>query len=407
MTEPRQKIAYIVSRFPAASETFVVRELNALVADHEVEVTLMSLFASNDGFLHEEAKPLLAGLRRPRPAEAAIASGYWLVRRPLRLLGLVARVLAGTWRHPRTLARSLATLPLAAAHARTVRDERIGHVHAHFASYPALAAWLCGRLVGVPYSFTAHAYDIFVSQDLLAEKVAGAEFVVTISEFNRRFLRDFGGDRMTPVEVVHAGVDPRRYTFRERTIPGRGPVAALCVATLQEKKGHAVLLEALASAPELERLNVELVGGGELRGPLEAQVAALGLGERVRFLGAREEAEVRTMLDRADLFVLPSLIAADGQMEGLPVVLIEALACGLPSVATRLSGIPELISDRETGVLAEPGDAASLAAALTWVVDGCELDLAAGRRLVELEFDVRKSAARMAELLCAGPRDRR
>jgi colanic acid/amylovoran biosynthesis glycosyltransferase len=403
MTVPERKIAYIVSRFPAASETFVVRELNALVADHDVDVILMSLFASGDDFLHTDAGPWLAGLRRSRPAEAATAAGYWLVRRPLRLLGAVARVIAGTWRHPRTLARSIATLPLAAAHARTVRNERISHVHAHFASYPALAAWLCGRLAGVPYSFTAHAYDIFVSQDLLAEKVAGAEFVVTISEFNRRFLRDFGGDRLSPVEVVHAGVDPRQYVFRERTIPSRGPVAALCVATLQEKKGHAVLLEALASVPELERLNVDLVGGGELRVPLEERVAALGLGERVRFLGARDEAEVRARLERADLFVLPSLIAADGQMEGLPVVLIEALACGVPSVSTRLSGIPELISDRDNGVLAEPGDAASLAASLRWVVDGGELDLAAGRRLVEREFDVRKSAARMAELLHARP----
>jgi len=253
----------------------------------------------------------------------------------------------------------------------------------------------------VSYSFTAHAYDIFASQDLLAAKLGEAEFVVTVSDFNRRFLRGYGGDQSTPVVVCHPGIDPREYEFRARSIPRHGPVRALCVASLVEQKGHSILLQALATTPALNRVSVDLVGAGELRDDLERRSHELGLGERVRFHGPRTESEVRTMLDHADLFVLPSIIVSNGYMEGLPSALVEALACGVPAVSTRISGIPELIEHRRTGVLAEPGDPESLASELDWLVEGGELDLAAGRRLVEEKFDLRRSAARMAELLHA------
>lgn len=401
MTVTGPRIAYVVQRFPVTSETFIVRELNALVAREGFDVTLMSLFPSSDSFLHEAARPWLHRLRRPLPSEAAGATGYWLTRRPMRLLRAMIQIVAGAWRHPRVLVRSLATIPLAAAHARTIRTEGISHVHAHFAALPTLTAWLCGRLCRVSYSFTAHAYDIFASQDLLAAKLGEAEFVVTVSDFNRRFLRGYGGDQSTPVVVCHPGIDPREYEFRARSIPRHGPVRALCVASLVEQKGHSILLQALATTPALNRVSVDLVGAGELRDDLERRSHELGLGERVRFHGPRTESEVRTMLDHADLFVLPSIIVSNGYMEGLPSALVEALACGVPAVSTRISGIPELIEHRRTGVLAEPGDPESLASELDWLVEGGELDLAAGRRLVEEKFDLRRSAARMAELLHA------
>ena len=393
------RIAYMVSRFPAASETFVVRELDAVAAaDPELELSLLSLFPSNDRFVHERARPWLQRLHRPSPPEGARALGHWALRSPLRLAGAVASIVRAGWRDPRLLARSLATVPIAAAQARRIRDARVDHVHAHFASYPTLAAWLCGRLTGISYSFTAHAYDIFITQTMLESKVREAQFVATISEFNRRFLRAYGGDSETPVAVVHCGVDPTEYAFEPRSVPPDGEVRGLCVAGLQEKKGHAVLLEALASAPGLERLRVDLVGGGPLRGELEAWARELGLANRVRFHGPLEETAVREMLAGADLFVLPSVIASDGQMEGLPVALIEALACGVPAVSTRLSGIPELIDDRRTGLLAEAGNPDSLAEALEWLLGGGELDLEAARRLVESEFDVRRSGEQMVDL---------
>ena len=392
------KVAYIVSRFPTASETFIVRELNGL-AELGVELELRSLYPPKDAFAHPSAEAWVGRLQRPGVGAGMRGLGYWLMRRPLRLLRSIGTVIAGSVRKPEILARSLVTIPAAAAHARSLESSGAGHVHAHFANYPALVAWLAARLTGLPYSFTAHAHDLFVHQVLLAAKVEEAAFVAAISEYDRRFLRDYGGDSTTPVHVVHCGVDPGAYEFRPRAIPARGPVRALCVATLQEKKGHAVLLDAIAGSDGLARLELDLVGDGPRRDALRGRVRELGLDDRVRFHGSLPEPEVRRLLGAADMFVLPSVVASDGQMEGLPVALIEALACGVPAVSTRLSGIPELIEDGVTGLLAEPGDAASLRGRIAELLEGsAQLDAARGRRLVEAEFDSRESARRMKEL---------
>ena len=164
-----------------------------------------------------------------------------------------------------------------------------------------------------------------------------------------------------------------------------------------------MLLEALADGgPVLDRIRLELVGEGPLRGRLEELARRLGIGARVSFRGGLTEPQVAAALDAADLFVLPSVVAANGQMEGVPVALMEALACGLPTVASRLSGVPELVRDGETGVLAEPGDVGSLREALRVAITdpvAARRRAEAGRRLVESEFDLQRSAGRLAALL--------
>lgn len=396
----RLRIAYVVSRFPHVSETFILRELNAVAARPDLELHLLSLFAPVSPIVHPAARPWMARLRRPRAAAALAGLAWWLGRRPVRVLATAASIVRAYRRRPSLMVRALATLPIAATHARTARRLDIDHLHAHYATYPALTAWICGRLAGVPYSFTAHAHDIYVDRSGLVERVRDARFVVTISEFNRRLLAELG--QPTPVHVVHCGVDAAALRFRPRAVPASGQIRALCVASLQEYKGHHVLLEALShGGPRLARLDVDLVGSGPLRPELEAQAARLGLQRRVRFHGALPEEAVAQLLDQADLFVLPSLVARNGQMEGLPVALIEALASGLPTVASRLSGIPELVRHGRTGLLAEPGRPESWAAVLEEAIGDPEAALAraaAGRRLVEEEFDLGASVARLSTL---------
>jgi glycosyltransferase involved in cell wall biosynthesis len=330
---------------------------------------------------------------------------WWARRRPLRLAASVALVAVGYARRPRLLARALATAPLGAAHAGRLAVEPADHLHAHYATYPLLTAWLCHRLVGVSYSFTAHAHDLYVHQCFLRRRVSEARFAVAISEYNRRFLADHNPSGI-PVHVIHCGVDPAAYRFRARAPGAAGPLRALCVASLQEYKGHRVLLEALAGADgDLARVELDLVGSGAMREELERLASRLGLDRRVRFHGGLPEPTVTELLDRADLFVLPSIVARDGQMEGIPVALMEALAAGVPAVASRLSGIPELVRDGETGVLAEPGSAESLRLAIRRVLadpQGARARAEAGRRLVEREFDLRRSAATLADLFRAG-----
>lgn len=406
----RMRVAYIVSRFPDPSETFVLRELNAVQRRDGVDVELFVLFPPKDPFVHTDAEPWLQRAHRTSWRAAAGATLWWTARRPLRTTSALLGVLAGYWRDPGRLGRSLVTFGAAAAHARTMRRLQIQHVHAHFATYPALAAWLVNRFDDIPYTFTAHAHDIYVDQLNLVALVRDAKAIAAISEFNRSFLEPYGGGRVTPVEVVHCGLTPSAYAYRERTLPAVGPLRAICVATLNELKGHTVLFDALAGGgSELDRISVDLVGSGPLEAQLRSHLAARGLESRVRFHGTLSETEVARMLDICDFFVLPSVVASNGRMDGIPVALMEALATGLPVIASRLSGIPELVRDGETGLLATPGDPADLAEAMRAMLadpQAASKRAQAGRRLIEREFDIEHSADLMVDLFGNAQRSR-
>jgi colanic acid/amylovoran biosynthesis glycosyltransferase len=396
------RIAYLVSRFPATTETFVLRELNGVA--RELDVELHALFPPPaDDIVQPDAQQWVDRLQRPGAGEGMLALAGWLVRRPVRTLGTIATVAAGHVRHPRILVRALATVPLAAAHARRFQRTEIAHVHAHFATYPALTAWIAHRLAGVSYSFTPHAHDLFVHQAMLARKAADAAFVVGISEFNRRFLHEHVGAGLN-VPIVHYGIDPSRFAFRVRPENGSVPPRIACVARLLPYKGHSVLLQAIAGAePPLAGARLELVGDGPSRDELEREAVRLGVGDRVRFHGSVPEPEVAAVLAEADVFALPSIIAPDGDMEGIPNALIEAMAAGLPAVSTYQSGVPELIDDGRTGYLAQPGDVDGLREALVRALT--EPDPAAraraARAVVEAEFSTQRSAGRLVELFRA------
>lgn len=401
MTAPR--IAYIVSRFPHPSETFIVRELNAVRA-RGLDICLGSLFPPTTPFAHRAAEPWMPVNRRPSKAQMLRAVAHWAKQRPLRLVSSLGRVAWAFRGSPSGLARAVVTLAPAAAHARAVERARVEHVHAHYATYPALAAWFVRQLTGVSYSFTAHAHDLFVDQRSLGLVAPSARFVAAVSDYNRRFLAPYRAGDATGVHVVHCGVDPDAYAFRPHEPPRTGSVRIVCVGSLQEYKGHTILLRAIADAePSLRRVQLDLVGDGPLRTSLERQAVELGIAERVRFLGVREEGEVRHLLERADAFVLPSVVARNGQMEGIPVALMEAMASGVPVIGTRLSGIPELVVDGVTGLLAEPGSVRSLRAALLRLVGEPATTTAertvAARRLVEEHFDVERESCKLAALV--------
>ena len=398
----RPEIVYLVSRFPRTSETFIVREMDALDRLGRFDIQVRSLFPSPDTTVHDIARRWAE--RRVRPTYAAALAGFaWAgLTRPRALMSVLAHVIDDYRRSP-TLVRALVTVLIACAHARDLaRSPRPPHIHAHYLSYPALAAWVCHRLAHCSYSVTVHAHDLYVDPSMLERKIADARFIATISEYNRNLLERLN-PRHTPIHVLRAGIDTAAYHFRPRIIPADGPVRALTVASLQVYKGHEVLLRALAmGGPSVDRITLDLIGHGELQRELEVLAEQLGLGERVRFLGSRTEDEVRAALDAADLFVLPSIVAEDGQMEGLPVVLMEALACGVPTVSTDLSGIPEIVVDGSTGLLAVPGDVAGLNTTLAaMVARGSDvLDFAeSGRRLVEREFELQHSISELNSLL--------
>jgi colanic acid/amylovoran biosynthesis glycosyltransferase len=368
------------------------------------------LFLPRSWTVHPSARPWLPRIHRAAPVLGLASLAAWSVRRPIVVGTTLALLVRGFGREPRLLAGAMAAACIGAAHATTMRRLRIEHVHAHFATNPATAAWVIERLTGIPYSVTVHGYDLFQDQAFLERRLRDARFVVTISDFNARFLSRFAPGLPTPVHVVRTGLDPARYRYRRRLVPLRGRVRALSVASLMRHKGHHVLLEALATDdPELGRIDLDLVGDGPLRGELEALARRLGLSGRVRFHGDLAEDRVAELLAEADLFVLASRLLETGRGEALPVSVVEALAGGVPAVATRLTGVPELVRDGETGVLAAQGDMASLREAVKRVLadpEAAARRAERGRALVEREYDVERSAARLARLFAEAARGR-
>ncbi len=396
-----------MSRFPALTETFVFTELEA-VAARGVPVDLFPLRRERAALVHEEAAPLVDRARfTPLLSLRIIAANLrCLFSRPVAYLGALATIVRANVGSARYLLGALAFFPKAVHLARLLSREGVKHVHAHFASHPAAVAFVIRRLTGIGYSFTAHGSDLHRDRHMLAEKVAESRFVVAISRFNRDVILDAcGGRHGDRVAVIHCGVDTR--AIRPRRGPtafeeGRGPFAVVWVGTLYEVKGQRYLLEACRALVD-GGLDVacRLVGDGRDRAALEELAASLGLADRVRFLGALERREVLAAVAAADVLVAPSVPTADGRRVGIPVALMEAMASGVPVVASRLSGSPELVRDGETGLLVEPRDAAGLAAAIGRL--HAEPDLRArlaraGRRIVEDEFDLEKSGARLAEL---------
>jgi len=397
-----RRIGYIVSRFPLITETFILREIAELDRRPGTHVELFSLFAAPEGPVHDAAKPWMPRLRRAEYVHGAAAVVSFLVRRPASLLRAVADLVTDYRSNPRFLLRALATFVLAADIARQVERTSVSHVHAHFATYPALAAWLAARLTGVTYSFTPHAHDIFVHQLGLARRLREAAFVIGITEYNRRFLIEHGAPAER-VNVVRCGIDPGAYAFRPRTLESR-TLRGVCVASFKEYKGQRVLVEALA-ADELvrESIAIDFIGDGPLRPATEQIAERLGVRAQTNFVGSLPETEVAARLAEADFMVLPSVVAEDGDTEGLPIVLMEALAAGLPVVASRLTGIPELIRDGETGILVEPNDAVELARGLRRLLDddGSRSRAERGRAVVERDHDIRASVDRLEQLFAA------
>lgn len=395
----------MVSWFPAITETFILDELRELRA-RGVDVEVLPLFGARGGEVHAGFSALRdrTHYHRSLSWELAAAQAHWLRRRPGALLLAWARALRTSAASRKLLVRAPVVLLKAALVARRAEAMGISHLHAHWATHPALAAWTVRALTGIPYSFTAHAHDLYVDRAMLREKVAGAAFVVTISELNRRLIEEAcGKDARGKVHVVRCGVDLREFAPAPRRPP---PVPTfVCVASLRPYKGHRVLLDAAALIRDRGLpLRVVLVGDGELRRDLEARIERLGLQGVVELRGPVPHEEIPAVLAGATAMVLPSVTQDDGQMEGIPVALMEAMAAGVPVVSSRLSGIPELVRDGEGGLLVPERDPAALAAAMERIARDPALAtrLAEGaRRAVAERFDRSQNVARLDALLSA------
>lgn len=402
--QPRTEgpLAYLVARFPVVSETFVMNEILEMERQGE-RVELLPLRGSPDPVVHEAAVGLARRAHRPTLVEVLGAQLHWLRRRPWVYTRMWVAALRGYGLRPRTLASCLYILPVSAAHARTVERLGVSHVHAHFATHAALGAWVVKALTGVPYSVTAHSHDLTMDYPMLGVKLAGASRVVVISDYYRDYIADaLPSQDMTAVHVIRCGVDTSRLAPSAPRADAGVPTV-VCPGRLVPMKGHRYLLEALSRLQrEGVALRVEIAGGGALRGELEVMVRDLGLEDRVSFRGQLTHDRMLEALRGADIVCLPSVVTEDGEQEGIPVALMEAMAFGAAVISTDTSGVAELVRDDETGLLVPPGDADALAEALRRLALDPDLRArlgSSGRRIVEEGYDLRTNTGRLRTLI--------
>jgi len=395
MPPAEQRTGYVLKMYPRFSETFIVNELLAVEAAGE-QVDVFSLRPPNDGRFHESLAEVRAGVTYLRHSGLRAADVWWRLGAARSDLPGLAGCL------DELLDVEVVDAVQAVEVAVQVRRRGITHLHAHFGSVATTVARLAARLAGVPYTFTAHAKDIFheeVDPADLRRKLADAAAVVTVSDYNLRHLRTQFEDDARSVVRIYNGLDLERFRYDE---PRDRPERVVAVGRLVEKKGFGDLVDALALlVREGRAVTLDVVGTGPCEADLRAQIDRLGLQDRVRLHGALPQGRVRGLVQSAAAFAAPCVVAMDGNRDGLPTVLLEAMALGTPTVATPVTGIPEVVHDGRSGLLVPERDPAALAQALARLLDEPELRVELAQRaraLIEQEFDVHRQATQLRAL---------
>jgi glycosyltransferase involved in cell wall biosynthesis len=398
-------VAFVLKGYPRLSETFIAQEIRGL-EELGLTLRLYSLRRPTDTAVH----PVHREIRAPvaylpeylHEEPGRVLRSWWALRRTPRYAA-ARRLFIADWRRDRSRNR-LRRFGQALVLAHELAAD-VGWLHAHFLHTPASVVRYASALLGMPWSVSAHAKDVWTTPSWeLREKLADCRWLVTCTRAGADHLRRHAPEPQR-VALFYHGLDQRRFPPPPLPRPlrdgghGEEPVVLLSVGRAVEKKGYAVLLEALARLPHALAWRFIHIGAGPLLAPLAAQAARLGLTARIEWRGAQPQEAVLAAYRQADLFVLASRIAADGDRDGLPNVLMEAQSQALACVATRVSAVPELIDDGETGLLVEPDDPRALADAIERLIRHPVLRVrlaVAGQRRVAKAFAFDAGVSRLA-----------
>lgn len=397
------RIAYVLGTFPKLSETFILREIEELERQG-VEIHQFALERPEE-ILDERGSTLAA---RTWYAPTVTMPDFWLAdsyyfitqfRLSMSQLGRLSRDVFPNFLRG---VKHLYWNSVARALAREMQRRQIQVVHAHFAGLPAFAGLIAAELVGAKFSFSGHAQDIFVRPELLQWKAETAGLIVACSEAGRHRLLELLPLALHPrVHLVHHGVARGEGLPKRAAVEG-GPPCILSVGRLEEKKGFPDLLMAAKDLKERGvEFRLEIIGEGSKRAELVQQSEKMGLRGRVEFLGARPNAEVVNRMRAARIFALASRQTLKGDRDGIPNVLLEAAAAGVPIVATSTGGIPELIRHEVSGMLSKPGNPDELADNIRRVLEDESLQerLRDGaRQEIERAFDLSSNVATLRGL---------
>ena len=396
-------IAYIAGTFPARSETFVYREVRAL-RESGWDVCTISL---NDP--REPGVPEFSDLEQGtiyvygRGKRATLQSAFLeLLTHPLRAGATLVNACTDAIdpREPMSLGNRLKLVAQAFASlglARRLRPRGLQHIHCHFAHAPTTIGMYAARHLQLPFSFTGHANDLFQRRSLLKRKLNRARFVACISEWHRDFYKQVLPARLHRYHVIRCGVDVDAWTAKSDVTISE-PLKILTVCRLVEKKGVDTLIRALPG----KAWHVTIAGDGPDRPQLEKLARESGCQASITWLGSVENERVRELLQQSDVFVLPCREDRNGDRDGIPVVLIEAMACGIPVVSGDLPAIRELVIHQETGVLIDGNQPEHLTAGLAALINDPAFRYRltrAARKHVETEFSMGVNLQRLTAQL--------
>ncbi len=400
-------LGMILKGFPRISETFISNEI-LLLEKMGFRIHIFSMRQPRENFTHRSVADIRAQVDY-LPEEilphlpVLMKTNLLLASRIPAVYRKAMRMAWGRYLRTRKSATLKHLLQAGYLAQRLLPGQGIAHLHAHFAHSPTSVALFSSLLSGLPFSFTAHAKDIYTSDPRqLREKISLARFVITCTGYNREYLRHLAPGGRTPVDCIYHGIDPRLFTPGDLVRPAAtGPPRLLTVARLTAKKGLPTVLAALCRLRD-DGIDFEhvLIGDGELRDEILASIRRLGLGGHTRWLGTQPHEVVLEHYRRADVFLLGCRIAPNGDRDGIPNVLMEAMAMGVPVVATRVSAIPELVQHRRTGMLVPPEDPGAMARAVREVLEDAELrgDITRrARQRVIRDFDNQVLIRRLAD----------
>ena len=416
-------LTYIIGAYPNLTMTFIDREITTL-RRMGVQLRILSLRQPWTK-LSTQQEALREGITYLMPIKWLALLGsqlYFPLRKPRRFFGTLRYLL--TRPHPSLKARGMTLLHFGQGvyAAYLLREDPGEHLHAHFIDRAATVALVASRLLDIPYSVTAHASDIYVNPVLLKEKLAGAKFVSTCTAYNRSYLSQFGQNLFNhKLLCIYHGLEIKHYVKEQRARPvtsvipvtgssirsaselsvGPDLSVILSVGQLKERKGLNFLVEACRILKDRGiQFECRIVGEGPLRPALEAQIQQLGLNDQVKLYGALPHEAVIEQYEQATVFTLPAIQGADGDRDGIPNVILEALAMELPVVSTQHSGVPEVVEDGVNGLLVPPEDAQALADALEQLIHSPETRQQfgkVGRQVVAERFDPEKNTRRLLE----------
>jgi len=393
------KIGYVLKQFPRLSETFILTEILELER-LGCEVTIFSRHRPDQEVPHAALKNLKADVIH---LESQLQDNFW---EPF----VIHRRLAARYgeQHGRALdvalsyrsRRELRYWLLAAQVAEESVRRGLQFLHSHFATGSASVARYVSRITALPYGVTAHAKDIYlhtVDSQRLRAVLQDAAVPLTISDANAAYLRKLAPD--ANLRRVYNGLDLTRFN-NAKGIPSQAELVVLCIARLVEKKGIPVLLEAIHRLrADGMAIRCRIVGTGPDEAALREQCQSLDIASHVEFCGTQsQETIIERHFRQASVVVLPCVVAEDGDRDGLPTTLLEAMACGVPVVSTDLPGVSEAIPHRKAGLLAPLGDAEGIAAAIRETMEdpaGTAVRALAARRIIEDKFDCRRNAAEL------------